>query len=417
MPKGIFLASVLLIAVATLFVSARETNAAFHLMRVYGVNAGASGDANIQYVELRMTDPSQNFVAFHHICFYDASGAPYARFNFPTNVSNGADEASILIATAEFDAAWPAGTPDFTFGAGNVTAIAGGADVSHPVRGPAGKVSFGTDGTSTPAMMCQGSFSLIDSVAYGTAYTGTVNFPPKNASDLPTAGTSALRLQGPICIPTSFSSPCPGALNNSTDYALVDVNTSGNNPRNNSGVSGPITASDADGDGVVDGSDLCPGTAPAAPVDSNGCSQAQVDADADTICDPGAVSGGPGPCTGSDNCPNWPNTGQALPNWTVPPSDPDCDGFNTARETFVGTMTTRQCALTPTAGDEPVDSWPVDLNDSRNVTLSDITTYSSTFGSIGPGLPYNQRQDFNQDNRISLPDVTFFSQYFGKSCS
>ncbi|GAG05686.1 unnamed protein product, partial [marine sediment metagenome] len=59
-----------------------------------------------------------------------------------------------------------------------------------------------------------------------------------------------------------------------------------------------------------DTSDLCPNTAPADPVDANGCSDAQVDADADGICDPGAPSSGPSACSGSDNCPNTPNPGQ-----------------------------------------------------------------------------------------------------------
>ena len=53
---------------------------------------------------------------------------------------------------------------------------------------------------------------------------------------------------------------------------------------------------DDDNDGVLDISDLCPSTAPADPVDANGCSDAQVDADADGICDPGAPSNGPSAC-------------------------------------------------------------------------------------------------------------------------
>jgi hypothetical protein len=64
---------------------------------------------------------------------------------------------------------------------------------------------------------------------------------------------------------------------------------------------------DSDGDTVPDDydvlTDLCPGTAPAAAVDANGCSDAQVDGDGDGICDPGAPSAGPSACTGSDNCP------------------------------------------------------------------------------------------------------------------
>jgi hypothetical protein len=57
-----------------------------------------------------------------------------------------------------------------------------------------------------------------------------------------------------------------------------------------------------DGDGVPDGTDLCPGTPGFALVDSAGCSEEQVDEDNDGVCTPGAPSGGPTGCTGSDAC-------------------------------------------------------------------------------------------------------------------
>ncbi|UCH86426.1 MAG: hypothetical protein JSU97_07830, partial [Dehalococcoidia bacterium] len=78
---------------------------------------------------------------------------------------------------------------------------------------------------------------------------------------------------------------------------------------------------DDDNDGVLDASDLCPNTAPADPVDASGCSDAQVDADSDGICDPGAPSNGPSACSGSDNCPSTPNPGQ---------EDADGDGVGDA---------------------------------------------------------------------------------------
>ena len=71
---------------------------------------------------------------------------------------------------------------------------------------------------------------------------------------------------------------------------------------------GDICDSDVDGDGVANSSDLCPSTALLAVVDANGCSAAQVDSDADGICNPGALSAGPPPgCSGSDNCPTVAN--------------------------------------------------------------------------------------------------------------
>ena len=325
-----------LIAGTGVLVSAQDASAAFHIMRVYNIMGGANGDSNIQFVELRMADPGQNFIGTHDICFYDASGAPYARFTFPASVANGSDEASILVGTSEFDTNWVAGSPDVTFSAMNTVAIASGADVLHPLRSPAGKVSFGADFGLAPETMCGSQLSLVDSMAYGTAYTGLTDFPTKFASDSPTSGFQSIKLSGPICFPGSLTSNCPSPRDNSADYGIVGTNDAGNQPRNNANQSGPVGITDADGDGVGDASDLCPGTVAAAPVDANGCSQAQVDADADGACDPGAPSGGPGPCTGTDNCPTTPNAGQgnvdgdSLGDACDP--DADNDGFDNNAE-------------------------------------------------------------------------------------
>ncbi len=70
------------------------------------------------------------------------------------------------------------------------------------------------------------------------------------------------------------------------------------------------SSSDQDGDGVTDNVDSCPDTAAGDPADTAGCSDAQVDGDGDGVCDPGALSGGPSGCTGTDNCPIDANPGQ-----------------------------------------------------------------------------------------------------------
>lgn len=363
-----FLVVIALAVVATVVGLAEEserTDATFHLMRVYGALGGAGGDADVQYVELRMAAAGQNLVSGHNICFFDSTGAPYARFTFPSNVTNSASGASILMGTAEFDTAWSAGSPDFTFSSANTVAIAGGADVDHPIISPAGKVSFGSDLATVPANMCAGSFGVLDSVAYGTGYSGTVDWGTKFNTDMPTAATDAVKLVGPLDF--------PGLGNdNSTDYALVDVNQASDFPRNNGNQTGAISVTP--------------------PLDSDG----------DTVPD------------ASDNCPFWPNAGQALPPWNVPAGDEDCDGFTTTVESTVGTDTHDACGFTAGAPGTS-DSWPPDLVETNTITISDVLALKPVFNSTVP--PTSVRFDLVPSSSITISDVLAIKPVFNASCT
>ena len=337
---------------------------------------GAAGDADVQYVELRMAAGGQPLVSGNHLCFYDGTGSPYARFLFTADVTSAALGDSILIGTSEFDAVWTAGSADFVFSGSNTVAIASGADVDHPLRSPGGKVSFGTDGATTPAQMCQGQFANIDSVAYGTGYSGVVDFGTKLNADLPTAGTDAVRLQGPVCFP-------PGCTrDNSTDYAITDVNVTGDHPRNNAGAAGTVGPLDSDGDGFPDS---------------------------------------------SDNCPLQPNPLQISPPWTVPIGDLDCDGTlagdASSGEVFIGTDPNDACADTAMLLDErgpafgeQLSPWPYDVNDDGGATLSDVLAVSPSFNKIKPEPDYDPRCDWNTDARVTLSDVLSISPFFNKFC-
>src|ERR1700674_4391578 len=357
MTKTIVFAALLALSLGTaLLTNPGQSSASFHIMRIDAGMAGYYGNTNIQYVELRMADAGQSFVSNAELCFFDSAGAPYARYKFPSDVSNPADGASILIGTTEFASAWPAGVPDFTFTAPAASAIAGGADFTHPLRAPGGRIGYGVDSVSAP--FCQGSFTPIDSVAYGAGYTGLADYGTKFASDMPTNSSNGLHLVGPLCFPGSFAHPCGAARANSVDYGIADLNGGGNQPRNNGGSQGPLT-NDIDGDGIPNASDNCPSVANAD----------QADADGDGV---GNVC---------DNCPNWPNPSQALPNWTVPAGDTDCDGFPDSvpigapnalnSETNMGTDPSRHCAATPARNDEPPpDAWPVDFDDNQTANGS-----------------------------------------------
>ncbi|MDO8614301.1 MAG: YncE family protein [Dehalococcoidia bacterium] len=109
-----------------------------------------------------------------------------------------------------------------------------------------------------------------------------------------------------------------------------------------------------------------------------------------------------------DNCPDWPNTAQNLPLWTVPAGDRDCDGFTGTLEVFMGTYPDLACGAT---------AWPPDINDNLNVGLSDVLAYIPLFNTAAPGPPYQARYDLNGDGADNLPDILRFIPYFGKTCT
>ena len=95
---------------------------------------------------------------------------------------------------------------------------------------------------------------------------------------------------------------------------------------------------DTDSDGVINNADMCPGTVAGDAVDTNGCSDPQVDADGDGFCDVGGSSGEPSNCTGVDICMGFDDNddvdGDGIPNGCDdddndgPLGDTDADGVN-----------------------------------------------------------------------------------------
>lgn len=185
--------------------------ASFHCMRIHAVMGGLDGNANVQYVELRMNTGFQNLVTGKTIEFRDAAGTLKATFTFPSNPANAATGDSILIATSEFNGSVSGGTADFTFSGVN-TVGANGGDPLHPVQGPGGKVAFAQGFDN-----CDGDFVAnpgeVDSLAYGGA---AANFGSAAVS-LPSPSTDeALRIGNLNLAPS----------NNSTEYGLTPVSTS-----------------------------------------------------------------------------------------------------------------------------------------------------------------------------------------------
>jgi subtilisin family serine protease len=119
----------------------------------------------------------------------------------------------------------------------------------------------------------------------------------------------------------------------------------------------------------------------------------------------------------SDNCPDWPNAGGALPTWPVPAGDSDCDGFSTAKEAPAYNKADKHCAATAAANDETYASWPPDNDDSQTANLADVVRMGPSYNAAAGDPDYDARFDLNSDARVSLSDVITFGPFFNKNCS
>jgi hypothetical protein len=91
---GFLLAALLCLRVA-------PARASFHEILVTEVFPGFASSPNAQFVELQMYAPDQNLVAGQSILVFDATGGVLGQFAFSTVASNGADQATLLIATTQ----------------------------------------------------------------------------------------------------------------------------------------------------------------------------------------------------------------------------------------------------------------------------------------------------------------------------
>lgn len=80
--------------------AAPAVQATFHKMSIREVYPG--GSDNGSYVELQMWASGENFVKNHHLVAYDTAGNVADNFAFATNVANGANQATILIADTSY---------------------------------------------------------------------------------------------------------------------------------------------------------------------------------------------------------------------------------------------------------------------------------------------------------------------------
>jgi hypothetical protein len=118
-----------------------------------------------------------------------------------------------------------------------------------------------------------------------------------------------------------------------------------------------------------------------------------------------------------DNCPAWANPYQAMPEWGPGGNDDDCDGFNADIETYLGAGPEAHCPATPASKDEAVDAWPPDFDDSRMVSLEDVSMVSPSYNKAPGGNGYNKRFDLDGSSLVSLEDISMMSPYYNKTCA
>ena len=84
--------------------AAAPADATFHLIMVREVYPGSVADPDAEYVELQMWASGQNLVQGHLLRSYDTTGAVTGTSSFPADVSRGADQSTLLLATPQAEA-------------------------------------------------------------------------------------------------------------------------------------------------------------------------------------------------------------------------------------------------------------------------------------------------------------------------
>jgi len=164
--------------ISGLAASSQPAHASYHEMKIREVFAGSSAQPNAHFVELQMYSSGQNFVGGKQVKIFNAAGTEVGLFAFPGAVTNGANQASILVGTPEVQTAFGV-TPDLTMtpvipATGGKACFFDPADPYNPGSGLGdidcvswGSYSGSSTGTGTPAPAIPQGMSLERKISGG----------------------------------------------------------------------------------------------------------------------------------------------------------------------------------------------------------------------------------------------------------
>lgn len=90
-----------LTVVATMMLMPSGASAAHHFMKIREVFPGSKATPTVQWIELQMYKPGQNFVSGQNVAVYNAFGTINAVATFDSDVPNGQNQRSILIGSPD----------------------------------------------------------------------------------------------------------------------------------------------------------------------------------------------------------------------------------------------------------------------------------------------------------------------------
>jgi hypothetical protein len=203
---------------AGLVTTAAPAAADHHVIKIREVGPDVQGGAD--FIELQMYSSGQNQVQGHELLTYDESGSLIETYSIPTDVMNGANQATILFATSGFTLT----TPDF-------------GDLANGMSTSRGAVCF----RST-------TLGLIDCVEWGASEVPAVSADPP--APAPGPGQSLER---------KITAGCATALDGADDKGSSDTDfaiQASPNPEPNSSAPNETLCSGGGGGGAFSLSNL-----------------------------------------------------------------------------------------------------------------------------------------------------------------